>query len=194
MGDVGLAEIVLGTITSGGLLYGAFQHWIKVSTAKTQAQLALQESKAKTDQKIQVQTSAADIKGGEDFREKITGKVMEQFLAQFNSYQGQNEKFQSFFFDSLDPMIAELRDNTQDVRNVLTQIDLLARGTREVTAAVDKNSACLDCLCRLLSQHLDIPLPSASESLTISPGTTNPVSRRQVVASADSDIEPDSPS
>lgn len=156
MGDVTIAEILLGLITSGGIIYIGVQHWIKISSARQKAKIEMQES----DQKLKHKMAASDLKGQETFQELITGKFIEQFLAQFNSYQEHNEKFQEFFFNSLDPMISELRTNSQDVKNVLAQIDVLARSLRESTAAADRNAAAIECLQAMLSLKFDIDPPS----------------------------------
>jgi hypothetical protein len=188
-GDMTPAEILLGLITSGGIIYAAIQHWMKLSTEKAKARLALQGSEAKTEQKLKVQAVEADLKGQENFQELITGKVIEQFLAQFNSYQEQNEKFQKFFFESLDPMISELRDNTQDVRNVLAQIDLLARGLRESTAASDRNAAAIECLQAMLALRFDISPPPLQTHISSNINASSRVTRKDIVVSSSEDGE-----
>ena len=124
--DATVAEIFLGVISTGGVGYMAFQHWVKISTAR---------------QKLKKETVHADLDNTKNFQEEITNKVIQQFLDQFTSYQKQNEMFMKFFFESLDPLLKEVKENSEHSKKVLTQVDLMERSIREVTDALKNMSS-----------------------------------------------------
>jgi len=124
--DASIAEIVLAIISTGGVGYMIVQHWTKISTAK---------------QKLKKEEAHAEMDNTKNFQEEITNKVIQQFLDQFTSYQKQNEMFMKFFFESLDPLLKEVKENSEHSKKVLTQVDLMERSIREVTDSLGKMSS-----------------------------------------------------
>jgi len=134
--DISLAEIVLTILGTGGIGYMAVQHWTKISTAK---------------QTLKKEEAHAEMDNTKNFQEEITNKVIQQFLDQFTSYQKQNEMFMKFFFESLDPLLKEVKENSEHSKKVLTQVDLMERSIREVSDALKNMSSTNSGVLLLLS-------------------------------------------
>lgn len=157
-------DIILSLMGSGGFLYFAFNKWSKWADTRQVAQAAAAAAAGE----LKKDRVHAELDNKKNFQEDITSKLIEQFLDQFNSYQVQNEKWQQFFFDSLDPLLAELKDNSENSRNTLRQIDLMQRGMREMTSAIASTTSANEGIIRILAGEHPIDtalqLPTAGEA------------------------------
>ena len=171
MENLSLSDIILAIAGSGGVLWFLAKKWAYFTEMKQSAKIEHQRK----DQNLAEKMVQSELEEKENFQEKITFQLIERFLEQFSSYQRQNEKFQEFFFERLDPMLRAVQTNTDEVKRLITQSDVSQRTQRELTDSHKTLSAQLEIILQVVAR--DHPM---ADGLTDHVPPTLPAERGRV--------------